>query len=81
MENFRGIAVPDAQIKFERHEELAKNSASTLAGSKPDMGATSRRAYADRIVVRMGDEIVAEHPRFFGRDRRSTIPGIICRRW
>ena len=25
------------------------------------------RAYADRIVVRMSDEVVAEHPRFFGR--------------
>jgi hypothetical protein len=22
------------------------------------------RAYADRIVVRLGDEVVAEHPRF-----------------
>ena len=27
------------------------------------------RAYADRIVVRMGDDVVAEHPRFFGRDQ------------
>ena len=32
------------------------------------------RAYADRIVVRMGDEIVAEHPRFFGRDRTIYDP-------
>jgi transposase len=27
------------------------------------------RAYADRIVVRCQGEVVAEHPRFFGRDR------------
>jgi transposase len=32
------------------------------------------RAYADRIVVRLGDEIVAEHPRFFGRDRTILDP-------
>jgi hypothetical protein len=32
------------------------------------------RAYADRIVVRLGDEIVAEHPRFFGRDRTIYDP-------
>ena len=32
------------------------------------------RAYADRIVVRMGDEVVAEHPRFFGRDRTIYDP-------
>ena len=32
------------------------------------------RAYADRIVVRMGDEVVAEHPRFFGRDRTIYNP-------
>ena len=32
------------------------------------------RAYADRIVVRMGNEIVAEHPRFFGRDRTVYDP-------
>ncbi len=25
--------------------------------------------YADRIIVRMGDEVIADHPRFFGRDR------------
>ncbi|MGP0762008.1 IS21 family transposase, partial [Escherichia coli] len=27
------------------------------------------RAYADRIVVRCDGEVVADHPRFFGRDR------------
>jgi transposase len=27
------------------------------------------RAYADRIFVRLGDEVVAEHARHFGRDR------------
>jgi len=32
------------------------------------------RAYADRIVVRMGDEVVAEHSRFFGRDRTIYDP-------
>ncbi len=39
------------------------------------------RAYADSIVVRCGDEVVAEHPRFFGRNRPSMIPGTICRCW
>jgi transposase len=32
------------------------------------------RAYADRIVVRLGDEVVAEHPRCFGRDRMILDP-------
>jgi hypothetical protein len=32
------------------------------------------RAYADRIVVRCGDEVVAEHPRYFGRDRTIYDP-------
>ena len=32
------------------------------------------RAYADRIVVRCGDEVVAEHRRFFGRDRMILDP-------
>lgn len=32
------------------------------------------RAYADRIVVRLGDEVVAEHPRCFGRDRTIYDP-------
>ena len=32
------------------------------------------RAYADRIVVRCGDEVVAEHPRFFGRNRTIYDP-------
>ncbi|WP_084690915.1 IS21 family transposase [Sphingomonas sp. SRS2] len=32
------------------------------------------RAYADRIVVRMGDVIIADHPRFFGRDRTIYDP-------
>jgi len=32
------------------------------------------RAYADRIVVRLGDEVVAEHPRCFGRDRTLYNP-------
>jgi len=32
------------------------------------------RAYADRIVVRLGDEVVAEHRRFFGRDRMILDP-------
>jgi hypothetical protein len=32
------------------------------------------RAYADRIVVRFDDEAVAEHPRFFGRDRMFLDP-------
>ncbi len=27
------------------------------------------RAYADRIVVRLGDDVIAEHARHFGRDR------------
>ena len=31
-------------------------------------------AYADRIIVRLGDEVVAEHPRFFGRDRMILDP-------
>jgi hypothetical protein len=32
------------------------------------------RAYADRIVVRCGDEVVAEHARHFGRDRTIYDP-------
>ena len=32
------------------------------------------RAYADRIVVRCDDEVVAEHPRFFGRNRTIYDP-------
>jgi hypothetical protein len=32
------------------------------------------RAYADRIVVRCGDKVVAEHARFFGRDRTIYNP-------
>lgn len=32
------------------------------------------RAYADRIVVRLDDEVIAEHPRFFGRDRMILDP-------
>ncbi|EQA96497.1 IS21 family transposase [Sphingobium baderi] len=32
------------------------------------------RAYADRIVVRLGDEVVGEHRRFFGRDRMILDP-------
>lgn len=32
------------------------------------------RAYADRIVVRCQGEVVAEHPRFFGRDRTIYDP-------
>jgi Mu transposase, C-terminal domain len=30
--------------------------------------AVQLRAYADRIVVRLGDEVIAEHARHFGRD-------------
>ena len=36
--------------------------------------AVQLRAYADRIVVRMGDEVIANHPRFFGRDRTIYDP-------
>ncbi len=32
------------------------------------------RAYADRIVVRCGEEVVAEHARFFGRNRTLYDP-------
>jgi transposase len=32
------------------------------------------RAYADRIVVRRGEEVVAEHARFFGRGRTIYDP-------
>jgi hypothetical protein len=32
------------------------------------------RAYADRIVVRLGDEIIAEHPRCFARNRTIYNP-------
>ena len=32
------------------------------------------RAYADRIIMRMGDEVIADHPRFFGRDRTVYDP-------
>ena len=32
------------------------------------------RAYADRIVVRCAGEVVAEHARFFGRDRTIYDP-------
>ena len=33
------------------------------------------RAYADRIVVRCGEEVVADHARFFGRNRTIYDPG------
>ena len=32
------------------------------------------RAYADRIVVRCAGEVIADHPRFFGRDRTIHDP-------
>ena len=32
------------------------------------------RAYADRLVVRLGDEVIAEHARHFGRDRTIYDP-------
>jgi hypothetical protein len=32
------------------------------------------RAYADRIIVRCGDAVVAEHPRHFGRNRTIYDP-------
>src|SRR3546814_13600239 len=32
------------------------------------------RAYADRIVVRCGEEVVAEHPRYFGRNHTIYDP-------
>jgi len=32
------------------------------------------RAYADRIIVRLGDAIIAEHPRCFARDRTIYDP-------
>ena len=32
------------------------------------------RVYADRIVVRCGDEVVAERPRYFGRNRTIYDP-------
>jgi len=32
------------------------------------------RAYADRIIVRCGEEVVAEHPRTFGRNRTIYDP-------
>jgi len=32
------------------------------------------RAYVDRIVVRLGDEVIAEHPRCLGRDRTIYDP-------
>ncbi|KQM20776.1 hypothetical protein ASE49_15850 [Novosphingobium sp. Leaf2] len=32
------------------------------------------RAYADPVVARCGDEVVAEHPRFFGRNRTIYDP-------
>ena len=32
------------------------------------------RAYATRIVVRLGGEVLADHPRFFGRDRTIYDP-------
>jgi hypothetical protein len=37
-------------------------------------GVVRVRAYADRIVARQGEEIVAEHPRAFGRDRTIYDP-------
>lgn len=32
------------------------------------------RAYATRIVIRLGDDVVAEHPRLFGRDQVHYDP-------
>ena len=36
------------------------------------------QAYADRIVIRQDGEIVAEHPRRFGRDQTSAGCDDLC---
>ena len=53
-------------ISFDRNRYLVM--------AKAVRRAVQVRAYADRIVVRLGDEVVAEHRRFFGRDRMILDP-------
>ncbi len=49
-----------------------RNKYSVMA--KAARRAVQIRAYADRIVVRCGEEVVAEHARFFGRGRTIYDP-------
>jgi transposase len=49
-----------------------RNKYSVMA--KAARRAVQVRAYADRIVVRCGEEVVAEHARFFGRGRTVYDP-------
>ena len=51
---------------------FGRNRYSVMA--KAARRAVQVRAYADRIVVRLGDEVIAEHARHFGRDRTIYDP-------
>jgi hypothetical protein len=37
------------------------------------------RSHAERVVVLLGEEVVADHPRSFQRDKIIYDPGITCR--
>ena len=41
----------------------------------------SVRAYADRITVIKADQVIACHPRCFGREQTCLIPGMMCHSW
>jgi len=53
-------------VMFDRN----RYSVAARAANRP----VAVRAYADRIVVRLDGEVVAEHPRVFGRDRTVYDP-------
>jgi len=53
-------------VRFDRN----RYSIDCKAANKP----VQLRAYADRVVVRFGGEVVAEHERIFGRDRIRYNP-------
>jgi transposase len=53
-------------VRFDRN----RYSVAAKAANKP----VQLRAYADRIVVRLDGEVVAEHARVFGRDRTRYEP-------
>jgi len=42
------------------------------------VGSATVRAYAERIVLMHGEEMIGDHPRFFGRGHVQYNPGITC---
>lgn len=59
-------AFKSSLITFDRN----RTSVATHAANRP----VAVRAYADRLVVRLDGEVVAEHERAFGRDRTAYDP-------